>query len=651
MQPTTERTGRYHLQELIAAGGMGEVWRAVDEALGRPVAVKLLRPEYSHDEVTLLRFRAEARHAGGLNHPGIAQVYDYEDATRDRPAYLVMELVSGPSLAGVLAGGRLDARRTADVLAQAAEALHAAHTAGVLHRDIKPGNLLIGPDGQVKVTDFGIAQSSRTGNLTRTGSLVGTMGYLAPERVAGRPATVASDLYALGIVGYECLTGHPPFQGEPLQVALAHRDQDLPGLPPWCLSQPGGAGLAALIARLTAKDPAGGLATAALVAEEARRIRDGFTGPGDFPAPTRPDQVPPPVAVPQRRHRARRQPRPYRQAWRTAGRGSTASAATPARPRRRRLAAAGLAAGILAVGLLGWLLATAGSHPSPGSPAQGHPAQAGRPASSAAAGRPARSAVSVRTVGVSTSLLGRPVSVVRRELRGLGLVVRVQPQPDQQAAPGSVVRISPTGQVPVGSAVLLTAATRPAPSAPASSFRRPLPPRPLPRRPVPRPHRPARPRRAPRTAPPAAPSTAKDLRPGTADRPGPRLVTGNTPARRGTGRELRDDEAVARQKADPGTPCRALPGSALPRSGSGQQAWCRGTFDPDAKPGAAAGSTPTENRRNTGDRALRSRVLVCPAGGRHHDHHPARPRRRLTRPSSTCTRPCRRTTSTCASSA
>ena len=472
MQPTTERAGRYHLQELIAAGGMGEVWRAVDEVLGRPVAVKLLRPEYSRDELTLLRFRAEARHAGGLNHPGIAQVYDYEDATRDRPAYLVMELVSGPSLAGVLAGGQLDARRTADVLAQAAEALHAAHTAGVLHRDIKPGNLLIGPGGQVKVTDFGIAQSSRTGNLTRTGSLVGTTGYLAPERVSGRPATVASDLYALGIVGYECLTGHPPFQGEPLQVALAHRDQDLPGLPPWCLSQLGGAGLAALITRLTAKDPAGRPATAALVAEEARRIRDGFTGPGDFPAPTRPDQVPPPVAA---------------SAAPAAGAAPLSSAAlpavaarpvppAPARPRRHRLAAAGLAAGILAVGLLGWLLATAGSHPSPGSPAQGHPAQAGQPASSAAAGRPARSAVSVRTVGVSTSLLGRPVSVVRRELRGLGLVVRVRPQPDQQAAPGSVVRIYPTGQVPVGSVVLLTAATRRAPSAPASTLPASTPP-------------------------------------------------------------------------------------------------------------------------------------------------------------------------------
>jgi hypothetical protein len=472
MQPTTDLTGRYHLQELIAAGGMGEVWRAVDEVLGRPVAVKLLRPEYSRDEVTLLRFRAEARHAGGLNHPGIAQVYDYEDATRDRPAYLVMELVSGPSLAGVLAGGQLDARRTADVLAQAADALHAAHAAGVLHRDIKPGNLLIGPDGQVKVTDFGIAQSSRTGNLTRTGSLLGTTGYLAPERVAGRPATVASDLYALGIVGYECLTGHPPFQGEPLQVALAHRDQDLPGLPPWCLSQPGGAGLAALIARLTAKNPAGRPATAALVAEEARRIRDGFTGPGDFPAPTRPDQAPPPALA-----GSPGSPSAAGSAAPPAVAGSPASAGlpappagaarpappAPARPRRRRLATAGLAAGVLTAVLLGWLLVTAGSHPPQGSQAQ--------------AGRPARSAVSVRTVGVSTSLLGRPASVVRRKLRGLGLVVRVQPQPDQQASPGSVVRIYPTGQVPVGSVVLLTAATRPAPSAvPASTLPASAPP-------------------------------------------------------------------------------------------------------------------------------------------------------------------------------
>jgi eukaryotic-like serine/threonine-protein kinase len=484
MRPTTELTGRYHLQELIAAGGMGEVWRATDEALGRQVAVKLLRPEYSRDELTLLRFRAEARHTGLLNHPGIAQVYDYQDATPERPAYLVMELVSGPSLATVLAGERLDPRRTADVLAQAAAALHAAHTAGVLHRDIKPGNLLIRHDGQVKVTDFGIAQSSETGHFTRTGTLVGTTGYLAPERVAGQRASMASDLYALGIVGYECLTGQPPFRGEPLQVALAHRDQDLPALPPSCLSQPGGADLAALIASLTAKNPADRPASAALVAERARRIHDSPAAPGDHPAPTGLGRAAParPVLPAPARPVLPAPARPVLPAparpgspalTRAEGPASTSPGAPaptpppaadhhgrPAAPRRRRLAAAGVASGILAAGLLGWLLATV----------RADPAQPGSTPTTRQASPPARSAAPTATVNISRALLGRPVSVVRRELRGLGLVVQVQPRPDQQAAPGAVLRIYPTGQVPAGSVVLLTAATRPAPSAlPASA--------------------------------------------------------------------------------------------------------------------------------------------------------------------------------------
>jgi tRNA A-37 threonylcarbamoyl transferase component Bud32 len=483
MQPTTELTGRYHLRELIAAGGMGEVWRATDEALGRQVAVKLLRPEYSRDELTLLRFRAEARHTGLLNHPGIAQVYDYQDATPERPAYLVMELVSGPSLATVLTGGRLDPRRTADVLAQAAAALHAAHTAGVLHRDIKPGNLLISDDGQVKVTDFGIAQSSETGHFTRTGTLLGTTGYLAPERVAGQRASVASDLYALGIVGFECLTGQPPFRGEPLQVALAHRDQDLPALPPWCLNEPGGADLAALIASLTAKNPADRPASAALVAARARRIHNSAAARGDRPAPTRLD-LPAPAGPALPAPAGPALPAPAGPALPTPARpgspaltGAEGPAFTspgapaptgpsagdhhvrPAAPRRRRLAAAGLASGILAAGLLGWLLATV----------RADPAQPGSTATTHQASPPARSAAPAGTVTISRALLGRPVSVVRRELRRLGLVVQVRQRPDQQTAPGSVLRIYPTGQVPAGSVVLLTAATRPAPSTPPAS--------------------------------------------------------------------------------------------------------------------------------------------------------------------------------------
>ena len=352
MRPITELTGRYHLEELIAAGGMGEVWRAADQVLARPVAVKLLRPEYTHDEVTLARFRAEAQHAGLLNHPGIAQVYDYRDAGPESPAYLVMELVAGPSLAAVLASGRLEPARSADVMAQAAAALGAAHAAGVLHRDIKPANLLITCDGQVKVTDFGIAHSARTENLTSTGALIGTMGYLAPERVSGSSATAASDLYALGIVGYECLTGQPPFRGEPLQVALAHRDQDLPEFPPWCLRQPGGGELAALIADLTAKDPAARPATAAEVAARARHIRDGLTGrPGvsAAPSPAAPSPAAPSPAGPlpgrslprralPRRHGYRDDTR-RAYTWQHGGnRRHHAQPGTRRRPRRLRLA-------------------------------------------------------------------------------------------------------------------------------------------------------------------------------------------------------------------------------------------------------------------------------------------------------------------------
>jgi eukaryotic-like serine/threonine-protein kinase len=224
--------GRYRLDAQIAAGGIGEVWRARDLVLDRPVAVKMLRTEYAGQPDALARFRAEGRKAGSVSHPGIAQIYDYGEAGPTGAPYLVMELVNGPSLAEVLAHGPLDAASAMDVLAQAAAGLHAAHAAGLVHRDVKPANLVLGPGGQVKITDFGIAHAAGSVPITRTGVLIGTPAYLAPEQVAGDAASPASDLYALGVVGYECLTGTPPFRGAPAQVAAAHQHRPSRPRPP-----------------------------------------------------------------------------------------------------------------------------------------------------------------------------------------------------------------------------------------------------------------------------------------------------------------------------------------------------------------------------------------------------------------------------------
>jgi serine/threonine protein kinase len=220
--PGVSLAGRYRLDCLVAAGAAGVVWRAFDLLLGRNVAVKVLRPDSADDPEARARFRAEARNASRLSHPGVAQVYDYgEDGPPDLP-FLVMELVDGPSLVKVLAAGPLDPAQTLDLIAQVGDGLHAAHSAGLVHRDIKPANLLITGDGQVKITDFGIASVTSGAPSTAAGVLIGTRAYLAPERAAGWRATPASDLYSLGVVGYECLTGAPPFHGAALQVAEAH---------------------------------------------------------------------------------------------------------------------------------------------------------------------------------------------------------------------------------------------------------------------------------------------------------------------------------------------------------------------------------------------------------------------------------------------
>ncbi len=276
--------GRYALDELIGTGGFCEVWRATDTILGRPVAVKLLYPGPAHQPEARARFKGEAQHAGALSDQHIARVYDYAEPA-DGEAYLVMELVDGPSLADVLARGPLHPARAMDVVAQVASGLQAAHRAGVIHRDIKPANILFTADGQVKITDFGIAHAVGALPLTASGTVMGTPGYIAPERVSGGRDGAPGDLYALGIVAYECLAGTRPFSGAPLEVAVAHRDQPLPPLPP---SVP--AEMVTLVMMLTAKDPAWRPASAGEVAERAAWLRDGLPGtpPSAPPVPTRP---------------------------------------------------------------------------------------------------------------------------------------------------------------------------------------------------------------------------------------------------------------------------------------------------------------------------------------------------------------------------
>ena len=265
--------GRYRLEEPIGTGGYCEVWRAADTVLARPVAVKLLHPGYAHQAEALARFQAEARHAGSFSHPNIARVYDYGEPVGRQQSYLVMELVEGPSLAVVLSGGPLDAARTMDVIAQSAAGLQAAHSTRLIHRDIKPANILFAPGGMVKITDFGVAHAIGAAPVTATGMVMGTPGYIAPERVSGGQAQPPSDLYALGIVAYECLTAAQPFSGSPLEVALAHRDRPLPPLPAWVPAE-----VVELVMMLTAKDPAWRPASAADVAAWACRLRDDLRG-------------------------------------------------------------------------------------------------------------------------------------------------------------------------------------------------------------------------------------------------------------------------------------------------------------------------------------------------------------------------------------
>ncbi|QCB95993.1 serine/threonine-protein kinase [Arthrobacter sp. PAMC25564] len=272
MRPTSGITlgGRFQLTTRIAIGGMGEVWKAKDLILGRIVAIKVLKEEYTGDPGFLQRFRAEARHTALLNHVGIANVFDYGE--EEGSAYLVMELVPGQPLSSIIEHEQvLSPDRTLSLIAQTARALSIAHAQGLVHRDIKPGNLLITPDGRVKVTDFGIARLADQVPLTQTGQVMGTAQYLAPEQATGQTATGASDIYSLGVIGYECLAGHRPFSGESqIAIALAQVNDAPPPLPE-NLPKP----VRALLMSMLAKDPKNRPANAIKLSEAAEAIRRG----------------------------------------------------------------------------------------------------------------------------------------------------------------------------------------------------------------------------------------------------------------------------------------------------------------------------------------------------------------------------------------
>ena len=282
------RLGRYRLGEVIGAGGMGTVMSATDEVLGRSVAVKLLRDDLTSDERALRRFRQEARIAASLSHPGIAAVYDFvEDSVGGRSRHaIVMELLDGQDLHSTLErDGALDPAAAAGILAEAAEALAYAHERGAVHRDVKPANIFLTRAGVVKVTDFGVADAGGAGQLTTTGALVGTPDFLSPEQVRGHKATAASDIYSLGCVAYELVTGQAPFHGDnPIAVATARLDSDTPS--PRAVNPQVSPELDAVIRRALAQDPADRFPSAGAMAVSLRAAVRPSPGDGAaVPAP------------------------------------------------------------------------------------------------------------------------------------------------------------------------------------------------------------------------------------------------------------------------------------------------------------------------------------------------------------------------------
>ncbi|MCV2491615.1 serine/threonine protein kinase [Geodermatophilus sp. YIM 151500] len=460
MQAETRVLGeRYELVSRLATGGMGQVWRARDTLLNRPVAVKILRSEFSDNPTFRARFQAEARHAAALIHPNIASVFDYGEvrAGDGEPlAYLVMELVDGESLSSLLEREpRLDPQLTVSIVRQTAAALAAAHAAGVVHRDIKPGNVLVAPDGVVKITDFGIAWSASSVPLTETGQVVGTAYYLSPEQAQGGKASPASDVYALGAVAYECLAGRRLFEGDSsVQVALRQiRDEPDP-LPD---DVPGP--VRALVTRALAKDPAQRFPDGAALRDAAEAVLTGRPAPladtAVLPLPLGPGAGGAATAA----AGASGWAHPSTAPMPAAGAGAGSAPDEGADGRRRGLKAAlAVAFGVLAVVAVvtGVVLADPGPPAGSTTPVETSSAPP-TPSGTAPAG----------VLVDAAAYVGRPLADVRDELVGLGLQVTALPVETVEQAPGAVTAVAPVGELVPGSTVEVAYAVAPAPPPPA----------------------------------------------------------------------------------------------------------------------------------------------------------------------------------------
>ncbi|MFC9917241.1 serine/threonine-protein kinase [Agromyces binzhouensis] len=473
MRPSAGLTfgGRYELQSRIAIGGMGEVWQATDLVIGRQVALKILKDEYLGDPGFLERFRAEARHAALVNHEGIANVFDYGE--EDGSAYLVMELVPGEALSTILEREHvLSTDKVLDIVAQTAAALQAAHAAGLVHRDIKPGNLLITPDGRVKITDFGIARIADQVPLTATGQVMGTVQYLSPEQASGHPASPTTDIYSLGIVAYECLAGRRPFTGESqVAIAMAQINETPPDLPV-TVSEP----VRNLVYSCIAKNPADRPQTAAHLARAATALRRG-----DVQAAA--------AAVPA-----------------VLGAAAGVTAATMLMPQSGANTAATtvLATGaavpdgeeeppaerkrspwtwplivliiLLALVLIGTLIALAlnsGNRPAASTSSGPPPSTTSAPPTSSSAPPPETTTAAPTTEQIDrAAYIGRNVDDVRAELEALGFPVTTQEgapatTPDQA---NTVSDVNPSGPVEIGTTITVTYLGAPeTPSAPANA--------------------------------------------------------------------------------------------------------------------------------------------------------------------------------------